>query len=77
MSNNTHIAYGWGYMAKADNIPVHDQKVLELFIDHLWMEHGLSENTLSAYRNDLAGFSGWLASNQNNLLSVSTSDVQH
>ena len=63
-------------MAKADNIPDHDQKLLEQFIDHLWMEHGLSENTLSAYRNDLAGFSCWLAGNQGSLVSVSTSDVQ-
>lgn len=63
-------------MAKADNIPDHDQKLLEQFIDHLWMEHGLSENTLSAYRNDLAGFSSWLACDQSGLVSVSTSDVQ-
>jgi len=63
-------------MAKADDIPVDEQKVLEQFIDHLWMEHGLTENTLSAYRNDLAGFSGWLAGNHNSLVSVSTSDVQ-
>ena len=63
-------------MAKVDNIPVAEQKLLEQFIDHLWMEHGLSENTLSAYRNDLAGFSCWLIENQNRLLSVSTSDVQ-
>jgi len=63
-------------MAKADNIPDQDQKLLEQFIDHLWMEHGLSENTLSAYRNDLAGFSCWLAGDQSHLVSVSTSDVQ-
>ena len=63
-------------MAQADSIPALDQKLLEQFIDHLWMEHGLSENTLSAYRNDLAGFSGWLATGQNTLTTVSTSDVQ-
>jgi len=63
-------------MAKADNIPVNEQKLLEQFIDHLWMEHGLAENTLSAYRNDLAGFSGWLTGNHNSLASASTSDVQ-
>jgi integrase/recombinase XerD len=64
-------------MAKVDNIPAHDQEVLEQFIDHLWMEHGLTENTLAAYRNDLAGFSAWLASNDKKLLSVSTAEVQH
>ena len=63
-------------MAKADTIAALDQKLLEQFIDHLWMEHGLSENTLSAYRNDLAGFSGWLETEQTKLTSVSTSDVQ-
>ena len=63
-------------MAKVDNIPVPEQKLLEQFIDHLWMEHGLTENTLSAYRNDLAGFSCWLTGNHNSLASVSTGDVQ-
>jgi len=63
-------------MAIADDIPVRDLRLLEQFIDHLWMEYGLSENTLSAYRNDLAGFSVWLAGNQHELLSVSTHDVQ-
>ena len=63
-------------MAKADHISVHDQQLLEQFLDHLWMEHGLSENTLSAYRNDIAGFSIWLAQNESQLISVTTADVQ-
>ncbi len=33
---------------------------IERFLDTLWMERGLSENTLAAYRNDLARFSAWL-----------------
>ena len=48
-------------MAKADHIPPNEQKLLEQFIDHLWMENSLSENTLAAYRSDLAGFSLWLS----------------
>ena len=35
--------------------------ILERFLDALWMERGLSENTLSAYRNDLTQFAQWLA----------------
>ena len=31
----------------------HDSNIIESFLDNLWMEYGLSENTLSAYRNDL------------------------
>lgn len=38
-----------------------DQPVIEAFLDTLWVEHGLSENTLSAYRNDLLGLSKWLS----------------
>ena len=34
---------------------------IEQFIDALWVENGLSENTLAAYRRDLVGFADWLA----------------
>lgn len=34
--------------------------VLERFLDALWLEAGLSRNTLSAYRSDLEGFANWL-----------------
>lgn len=35
--------------------------IIEEFIDVVWMERGLSENTLSAYRTDLKKFSIWLS----------------
>ena len=35
-------------------------KLIEGFIDSVWMEKGLSKNTLSAYRQDLFNFSSWL-----------------
>ncbi len=34
---------------------------IEAFLDHLWTERGLSENTISAYRADLVGLAKWLA----------------
>jgi len=34
--------------------------VIERFLDALWLESGLSRNTLSAYRSDLEGFAAWL-----------------
>jgi len=37
------------------------RQAIEQFLDALWMERGLSENTLAAYRNDLNGLSAWLA----------------
>ena len=33
---------------------------IDRFLDAIWMERGLSQNTLAAYRRDLAGFAGWL-----------------
>lgn len=38
-----------------------DRAVIETFLDALWMEHGLSENTLRAYAADLSRFAGWLS----------------
>jgi integrase/recombinase XerD len=35
-------------------------ELLERFLDALWLESGLSRNTLSAYRSDLDVFSVWL-----------------
>ena len=63
-------------MAKFDQIVNSEQQIIERFIDHLWMEHGLSENTLTAYRNDIAGFALWLQQQQVNLLNVSTDVIQ-
>lgn len=34
----------------------HNQDLIDLFIDALWLESGLSKNTLSAYRSDLSRF---------------------
>lgn len=45
-------------------------QIIEQFIDVIWMEKGLSENTLSAYRTDLKQFSSWLSSTANNINSV-------
>ena len=38
-----------------------DASLLDEFCDHLWLEDGLSKNTLEAYRRDLTLFSDWLA----------------
>jgi integrase/recombinase XerD len=34
--------------------------LLDRFCDHLWLEDGLAQLTLTAYRRDLAGFGNWL-----------------
>lgn len=47
-------------MSKFDQINPDQQQLIESFIDALWMERGLSANTLGAYQTDLAALSEWL-----------------
>ncbi|MCH5532826.1 site-specific tyrosine recombinase XerD [Pseudomonas syringae pv. syringae] len=37
-----------------------DHPLIDRFLDALWLEKGLSDNTRDAYRSDLALFNGWL-----------------
>ena len=39
----------------------HSQSSIDSFIDALWLEDGLSKNTLAAYRRDLSLYAAWLA----------------
>lgn len=51
---------------------------LDNFIDHLWLEDGLSKNTLDSYRADLTAFSNWCVSKQHiDMLAVTNADIQH
>lgn len=42
-------------------MPVLDDPLIDRFLDALWLEKGLADNTRQAYRSDLALFNGWLA----------------
>jgi len=55
-------------------VSTENSDLIDLFIDALWLESGLSKNTLSAYRSDLSRFSRLLV--DTSLLSVAQSDVQ-
>ncbi|ANN80518.1 site-specific tyrosine recombinase XerD [Bordetella flabilis] len=47
------------------------------FLDVLWLEDGLSKNTLGAYRNDLAGFDVWLKEREGRRISEArTGDIE-
>jgi len=53
------------------------QQYLDNFIDHLWLEDGLSKNTLDSYRADLTTFANWCASKQSiDMLAVTNADIQ-
>ncbi|MCQ4315175.1 site-specific tyrosine recombinase XerD [Stutzerimonas zhaodongensis] len=41
-------------------MPVLDDPLIDHFLDALWLEKGLSDNTRDAYRSDLALFNAWL-----------------
>ena len=41
-------------------MPAIDDPLIDRFLDALWLEKGLSDNTRGAYRSDLALFNGWL-----------------
>jgi integrase/recombinase XerD len=49
---------------------------IDTFIDALWLEEGLSKNTLEAYRRDLKLFSLSLASKSMSLLNTAEPDLQ-
>ena len=51
--------------------------VLDGFCDSLWLEDGLSRNTLESYRRDLRQFSVWLKrTNGKNLIAADHGDIQ-
>lgn len=51
------------------------QAVVETFVDALWLEEGLSRNTLDAYRRDLTLLGAWLGGHGKNLLQANEGDL--
>ena len=49
---------------------------IDVFIDALWLEHGLAANSLAAYRRDLNLLSTWLHAQGTYLLQAQESDLQ-
>jgi integrase/recombinase XerD len=52
-----------------------DEDLVESYLDAAWMERGLAENTLTAYRSDLRRFAAWLAERDHSLLTATRADV--
>ncbi len=44
--------------------------LVEQFVDALWLEKGLADNTLASYRSDLSHFAAWLDGEGSSLLAV-------
>ncbi|EGR2894018.1 TPA: site-specific tyrosine recombinase XerD [Vibrio parahaemolyticus] len=58
--------------------PVNQQDfaLVEQFLDAMWMERGLSENTLASYRNDLMKLLTWMEHHRYRLDFISLSGLQ-
>jgi integrase/recombinase XerD len=52
-----------------------DAKLIDTFIDALWLADGLAKNTLAGYRSDLSLFANWLAARQATLTSIHGAEV--
>jgi len=49
--------------------------LMERFRDYLWLERGLSDNTIQSYASDLKLFANWLNDRDSNLHSASAEEV--
>ena len=65
----------WANMSE-HTLSISNTNELDTFIDHLWLEDGLSKNTLESYRLDLTTFALWLSKQDKQLLSVDQADIQ-
>ncbi len=52
-----------------------DQSLIEAFLDSLWFEKGLSQNTLKSYRHDLQAFADWNDAKSLTFTRVSRADI--
>ena len=53
-----------------------DESIIALYLDAVWMEKGLSQNSLDSYRTDLTLFAQWLHERGSELLQVNSSILQ-
>ena len=53
-----------------------DTALIELFLNELWLEKGLSDNTVQSYRLDLLALSDWLGSRQLTFIELDAVDLQ-
>ena len=52
-----------------------NENIIDKYCDSIWIEKGLSKNTIVSYSLDLKGLQSWLRSNNKNLINCSESDL--
>lgn len=60
---------------KTKNATQANHALIEQFRDYLWLERGLSDNTISSYTSDLKLFANWLTEHSQSLQKASPEDV--
>ncbi len=53
-----------------------DELLIGQFLDAMWLEQGMADNSLAAYRYDLQSFIAWLPIRNSRLLTVNPADLQ-
>ncbi len=62
-------------MAGSDSLPAFSRQV-QAFLDMLWSERGLADNTLESYQQDLTAFTAFIAKHVNDLSKVTAVEIQ-
>ncbi|MDZ7826827.1 MAG: site-specific tyrosine recombinase XerD [Gammaproteobacteria bacterium] len=61
-------------MSELSRPPCADAELIDAWIDDLWLQRGLADNSLAAYRRDLTALAGWLGPDRR-LAAVNRSDL--
>ncbi|NNC96683.1 MAG: site-specific tyrosine recombinase XerD [Gammaproteobacteria bacterium] len=62
--------------AVVDSIDPNEVDLIDRFLDAIWMEYGLSKNTLKAYRNDMNQLLCWAHAKKCKLALLQRADIQ-
>ena len=62
---------------ESNEISSQEESIIALYLDAIWMEKGLSKNSLDSYRTDLTLFAQWLQQQSKNLLTTDAATIQH
>lgn len=73
MLYNRGTFYSWSRRVAEQS---EQRALIESFLDALWMEKGLSENTLQAYRSDLCALDRWCTGSGHELQYLQRADLQ-
>ena len=61
---------------KNDSLLQDSIKIIDRFLDSLWMERGVSDNTLAAYRSDLLAFAHWMNRKKSHIYEAQDGDLR-